>query len=117
MKLLKTLALCSLLVLGNQAIAKTTPISFAKGSHCGSFEGDYTSRTFTLSTRANQTVYVTVNHGESNVADIVITDPKGRKARADGAALEFVAKVKGVHKIKVVPYHGASYANIEFCVY
>ncbi|STZ63161.1 Uncharacterised protein [Moraxella lacunata] len=45
MKSLKILLICRAMIMSDQSFAKTTPISFAKGSHCGSFEGDYTNRT------------------------------------------------------------------------
>ncbi|STZ08088.1 Uncharacterised protein [Moraxella caprae] len=117
MKSLKVLAVCALMVVSRQSFAQTTPISFAKGSHCGSFEGDYTNRTFTLNTKANQTIYVTIRENARDVEDIKIIDPKGRTTYADGAELDFTTKVKGVHKIKIIPYNDAGWANIEFCAY
>lgn len=80
MKSLKILAVCALMVVSAPIFAKTTPISFAKGSHCGSFERDYTNRTFTLNTKANQTIYVIIRDNARDVEDIKITDPKGRTA-------------------------------------
>ncbi|AWY19472.1 hypothetical protein LP123_12010 [Moraxella bovis] len=117
MKTFKVLAFCAFMVVSGQSFAKNNPISFTKGSHCGSFERDYTNRTFTLNTKANQTIYVTIRENARDVEDIKIIDPKGRTTYADGAELDFTTKVKGVHKIKIIPYNDAGWANIEFCAY
>lgn len=117
---MKKLILCAVLALAStSAFAEIVPIKFAKGSHCGSFEGDYTNQTFTLNTKANQTIYVTIreNARDAVVEDIKIIDPKGRTTYADGAEIQFTTKVKGVHKIKIIPYNDAGWANIEFCAY
>lgn len=117
MKIIKTLIIGAVLMIGGQAFAQTTPIHFAKGSYCGSFEGDYTDKTFTLFTKANQLIYIDTKDNARDVADIVVIDPKGRKYRADSAEFEFTTKVKGIHKIKVIPYNDHGFANIEFCAY
>lgn len=58
MKALKTLVVCSLLLVGGQSFANITPIKFAKGSSCGSFSGNASGRTFTLQLNANQELII-----------------------------------------------------------
>lgn len=121
MKLLKTLAVCSLLAFGGQAVAKTvTPITFTKGSYCSSYEGNIKDRTFSLQTKAKQKITLRLDTME-NIDRFRVKDPNGQMLKDIGNEhWEFNTKAAGKHTIIVVPQNNSQKvinAKFEVCVH
>ncbi|MDO4450355.1 MAG: hypothetical protein Q4B79_05280 [Moraxella sp.] len=117
MKSVKVLALCALLAVSGQSFAKTTPIVFAKGSYCGSFEGDVVGRRFTLGLMKHQTLFV--NPTDRSQYEVIVKNPKGQTLKNNGGSMSgWDIPQNGKYTIIITPFNkGDSYANIEFCAY
>lgn len=116
MKALKVVAVCALLAMSGQSFAKVTPITFPKGSYCGSFSGDYAGRTFTINLGRGQTLTIS---GADGVRDVIVKSPNGKVLHHEGQDYaEWTTRMKGKHTIKLIPYdRNDTYTSIEFCAY
>lgn len=121
MKTLKALAICSLLVVGGQAIAKpaTTLITFEQGNACTSVEGDIKSQTFTLQTQAKQKITLKLDTIE-NIDRFRVKDPSGKFLKDIGNEhWEFHTKTAGKHTLVIRPQDNSEQvikAKFEVCV-
>ena len=117
MKMLKTLAACSLLLVGGQAFAKTTPIKFAKGSSCGSFSGNAKGRTFTLQLNANQELIISSHDFYADTREVIVKNPAGRTMQGIGLrdGISYTTNTKGKYSITVIPT--SNHIDLEFCAY
>ncbi len=61
MKTVIQAALLSSALIATAGFANTTPIHFAKGSYCGSFDGDVVGRKFTMELSPEQTLRLDIH--------------------------------------------------------
>lgn len=108
-----------LILITTASFGATSVVKFAKGSHCGSFTGDFLGRKFLLDLNKNQ--LITVNLADwDNVKDIVIKSPKGQILDYDDDdGGEKLVKVKGIHTVTLIPNNPKDNTDtkIEFCVF
>ena len=109
MKLLKILAITSLLAISGQSFANTT-IQFPQGSYCSSFSGNVVGRKFDIFLGTNQTLTITPDAD----FDIVVKDPKGKTLHSNDYD-EWTTKNKGKHTI--ILRGNNKFADVEFCAY
>lgn len=119
MKALKILAVCSLLAIGGQSVAKqiATPVVFAKGSNCGLFDGNVLGRNFTLNLNANQDLVIQVYAFKPVYPSV--KDPKGKLLDNTGSE-DFVYRTttKGKHSVTFAAEDESyPYAEVKFCAY
>ena len=119
MSALKILVLCALLAVSSQSLAKqtVTSIVFAKGSNCGSFDGNIVGRKFTLHLGANQNLTIDVD--ASKPVYPRVRDSKGKPPDEIGDN-GFIYKTKAKRKYSVVfEVEDESYpfAEVKFCAY
>lgn len=121
MKILKIFALCSLVAISGQSFAKTVPIVFAKESHCGSFNGDFKGKTFTMQLNKNQILEIDGLKYITPTAPTV-KDPKGRVLTNDGWLTEEMVRYEttltGKYTIILDSEdYDDHYADVKFCAY
>ena len=95
--------------------APTTPINFAKGSSCGSFDGNIVGRKFTLDLDANQNFTIDVD--ASKPVYPIVRDAKGRKLdNLNDFGFSYKTKTKGKNSV-VFEVEDESYpfAELKFC--
>lgn len=120
MKTLKTLAICSLLAIGGQAIAgTTTAITFEQGNTCTHIEGDIKGQTFTLQTKAKQRITLKLDTIE-NIDRFRVKDPSGKFLKDIGNEhWEFNTRTAGKHTLVIRPQDNSQKvinAKFEVCV-
>ncbi|OOR91371.1 hypothetical protein B0181_03470 [Moraxella caviae] len=120
-KLSAVLVAACLLGLSAPSFAKVTPIKFAKGSYCGSFDGNHSGRTFTLHLDAGQLLEIGyTDYDYYSAKDIIVKDPKGRTLQPEEQDFDYgrwITRTKGVHKVNIIRYPNSTHAHITFCAY
>lgn len=114
--------LLSSLIFAPAVFANTTAITFAKGSYCGSFEGNIVNRKFTVQAKANQSLEVKVK--SDNIAQVNVKDSSGRNLKyinsKEWDGWQFLTKKSGKHTITLTPEIDDDeevWVNFEVCAY
>lgn len=103
------------LVMTNTAHAKTTKLTFPKGSYCTQFTGDDRGRTFTLYLKQGQ--YLSADL-EDDDRRLIATDPNGRRLKYAISDTDYGWDIPktGTYRIKVLGGR-ENYNEIKFCAY
>lgn len=108
------LAVCVGLMTGTLAHAKTTKLTFAKGSYCTQFTGDDRGRTFTLYLLKGQ--YLSAETLDDD-RQLIATDPNGQRLKYAISDTDYGWDIPktGTYRIKIIG--GGDDNEIKFCAY
>lgn len=110
------IAVAPLMATSAQAADKSTKVTFAKDSYCGSFAGNIKNgKEFRLWLLPDQNLVIR-NVGDDQINVAYVAGPSGRLSgdRYDNET-SYITDSKGNHRMKV--YGNSSYSSIEFCAY
>ncbi|WP_432525719.1 hypothetical protein L3D26_04220 [Moraxella sp. ZY21109] len=113
------LALIASPALAKPAKTYVTPIQFAKGSECGSFDGSLANREFTLHLKKNQWIRIGIE--SSKPITEIVKDPKGKTLKHDdGDEWGVIYDIKQTGKYHIafeLEDKAYPFAEVKICAY